>query len=1158
VSLVPNDTVLRDEPTQDQRRAIDPATSAWVSASAGTGKTKVLTDRVLSLMLAGTAPQRILCLTFTKAAAAEMANRIADRLGEWTTLPDADLDAEIEALTAAPPDPPTRARARALFTQVLDAPGGMNIQTLHAFCQSLLGRFPLEAAIAPHFRVTDERDAGEMLEAAREEVLAQGQSPADSDLAQALATVTKHIHETSFADLMSSLAFARGDLRQLMDRFGSSEGAAQALRRRLGLGSDESAGGVIAAACDDAALDLMGLRSAALVLATGTKTDAARGVVLAKWLAAAPDIRGATFNIYAEQFLAYELTSIRKTLITATTLKKNPGNDAILESEASRLLAAQGRLRAAVAAEATASLLTLGSALIAAYGRHKDRMALLDFDDLILTARNLLRTEGIAPWVLYKLDGGIDHVLIDEAQDTNPTQWDVIEALTDEFFACDGAAEALRTVFAVGDIKQSIFSFQKADPAAFPAVRDRFSERLAALERDLRQVSLTYSFRSTKAVLQAVDAVFAQPDAADGVAVEGETIAHRAARAADAGLVEVWAPVAPRATDAGPAWKPPIERVPGDQPQARLARLIARRIARMISDKEILESKNRPIRAGDVMVLVRRRTGFVTDLVRELKRLQVPVAGVDRMILTEQMAVMDLIALGRFLLQPEDDLTLATVLKGPLIGFDEEALFRLAHGRSSNLWATLRARASEEPAFKEAAAQLSALLADADYMPPFEFYARLLGAGQGRERLLARLGPDAEDPIGLFLDLALAFERTHPPSLEGFLHWVETGALEVKRDLEQGERDAVRVMTVHGAKGLQAPIVFLPDTMSVPSRGPMLLWPPEETDAGALGERLLLWPPRKEFYEGVAEAERARVDQLRDQEYRRLLYVALTRAEDRLYVCGWLPKRNKAPDGCWYNLIRGGIAPIAVAQHDAFLANDGEADDPAVLRLTCPQERLAEAPGAAEADDLVPLPGWSRHPAPPEPEPTRPLAPSRPDGDEPPVAPPFGAGDERRFLRGRLVHRLLQSLPDLDPGSWPAAARAFLSQPFHGLDIDAQAAIAAETIQVLEDPQCRPVFGPGSMAEVPLVGILGGRTISARIDRLVVTPEAITIIDYKTNRPAPVSENKVAETYLRQMAAYRAGLHNLYPGKPLNCLLLWTDGPHLMRLSDEILDRHAP
>ena len=1157
MSLVPNDANLRDAPTLDQRRAIDPAASAWVSASAGTGKTKVLTDRVLSLMLAGTAPQRILCLTFTKAAAAEMANRIADRLGEWTTLPDASLDAEIEALTAAPADAPTRVRARALFTQVLDAPGGMNIQTLHAFCQSLLGRFPLEAAIAPHFRVTDERDAGEMLEAAREEVLAHAQLQTDGDLAQALATVTGHIHETSFADLMSSLAFARGDLRRLIDRFGSSAGAIQVLRRRLGLTPNESADGVIAAACDDAALDLMGLRLAAQALAAGTKTDAARAVVLAQWLTAAPEVRKAMLSKYAEQFLAYDLTSIRKTLITGATLKKNPGTDAILESEASRLLAAQTRWRAAIAAEATAGLLTLGSALIAAYGRHKDHMALLDFDDLILTARNLLRKEGIAPWVLYKLDGGIDHVLIDEAQDTNPTQWDVIEALTDEFFAGDGAAEALRTVFAVGDIKQSIFSFQKADPAAFPAVRDRYSERLAVLERDLRQVNLTYSFRSTKAVLQAVDAVFAQPDAADGVAMEGEAIGHLAARASDAGLVELWAPVAPRDTDAGPAWKPPIERVPGDQPQARLARLIARRIARMISDEEILESVNRPIRAGDVMVLVRRRTGFVTDLVRELKRLQVPVAGVDRMILTEQMAVMDLIALGRFLLQPEDDLTLATVLKGPLIGFDEEALFRLAHGRGASLWSALRARASEEPAFKEAAALLAELLAEADYMPPFEFYARLLGAGQGRELLLARLGPDAEDPIGLFLDLALAFERTHPASLEGFLHWVETSDLAVKRDLEQDERDAVRVMTVHGAKGLQAPIVFLPDTMSVPRQPPALLWPPEDEVADG-GERLLLWPPRKEFYENVAEAERARVDRLRDQEYRRLLYVALTRAEDRLYVCGWLSKRGKAPDGCWYNLIRQGIAPIAAAQHDAFLAADAEADDDAVLRLTCPQERLAEAPGAAEADDLAPLPAWSRHPAPPEPEPTRPLAPSRPDGDEPPVAPPFGTGDEQRFQRGRLIHRLLQSLPDLEPDRWAAAARAYLAQPAHGLDSDAQAAITAETIRVLEDPQCRPVFGPGSMAEVPLVGILGGRTISARIDRLVVTPEAITIIDYKTNRPVPDSENKVAETYLRQMAAYRAGLYNLYPDKPLNCLLLWTDGPHLMRLSDTILDRHAP
>jgi ATP-dependent helicase/nuclease subunit A len=1144
---------LRDRPTPEQLRAIDPSASAWVAASAGTGKTKVLTDRVLCLMLAGCPPERILCLTFTKAAAAEMANRISERLGEWTMLEDADLSQELGNLIGQAPDAELRTRARRLFAQVLDAPGGMNIQTIHAFCQSLLGRFPLEAGVAPHFQVMDDRDASEMLETAKEEILAAVRDAGDGALAQALDQITRYVREDAFTSLMASLADARGDLRRLIRDRGSVEKAGQALRRKMGLGPDETGESVIAAACEDVALDLMGLRLAATALAEGSDTDADRGFGIADWLAAAPEDRVRRFEDYATFFLVQNLNAIRKTLITKGAAKKSPGVQEILEVEAERLLVALRHRCAAVAATATTALLRLGQELVDAYDRHKESMALLDFDDLILTARAMLAKPEIAPWVLFKLDGGLEHVLIDEAQDTNPEQWAVVEALTDEFFHGLGAAERKRTVFAVGDAKQSIYSFQKADPVFFRDMRDRYAHHLTDTGGELRQESLIQSFRSTRAVLQAVDAVFARSGAADGVALDGEPIEHKAARAIDGGLVEVWAPIMPKDDDEPPPWKPPVERARGDQPSSRLARVIARRIEQMVG-KEMLESRGRKVRAGDIMVLVRRRTGFVEELVRELKRRNVGVAGVDRMVLVDQLAVMDLMALGRFLLQPEDDLTLATVLKGPLVGLDEDALFRLAHGRKVSLWRELRARKDEEPAFAAAETMLSGLLAEADYMPPFEFYSRVLGAGRGREKLAARLGPDALDPIAEFLDLTLTYERGHVASLEGFLHWVETGAVEIKRDLEQDQQNAVRVMTAHGSKGLQAPIVFLPDTLGTPRQGPPLLWP-EERDGG---ERLLLWPPAKAWYETVAETERARVDLKRDQEHRRLLYVAMTRAEDRLYVCGWHPK-TKAPDGCWYNLIRDGVAPIATEIEDPFLKSDPDADNSKVLRLVCKQEQPAKPwdETAAPAETTA-LPAWARQPAPDLPEPIRPFAPSRPEGEEPAVASPFAEGGVDRFKRGRLIHRLLQSLPDLPEASRAAAARAFLSRPGHGLEEKAIDAIASETLAVLNDPLCREVFGPGSLAEVPLVGQVGGRVLSARLDRLVVGANGVSFVDFKTDRPPPVDESGVPEAYLRQMAAYRAGLAALYPGKPLKCLLLLTWGPRLMEISAEKLAAHAP
>jgi ATP-dependent helicase/nuclease subunit A len=1140
-----------DAPTDAQRRAIDPNASAWVAASAGTGKTKVLTDRVLALMLAGCPPQKILCLTFTKAAAAEMANRISERLGLWTTLDDQDLDAQLRPLVTGAVEPMLRRSARRLFAQVLDTPGGMNIQTIHAFCQSLLGRFPLEAGIAPHFQVMDDRDAAEMMEAAKEEVLAAARQEGRADLAKALSDVTRHVREAAFSDLMRELADCRGDLRRLIARFGTVGKTDLAIRRRLGVGPDETGESVIATACDDLAFEALGLRLAVDALLKGSKTDLERGQKLANWLAASREERATGFDAYAACFLADKLSKVRATLITKNAGAVAPGVSEILMAEAQRLLTAVERRCAAVTATATAGLIHLGQALIEAYDRHKGSMALLDFDDLILLAGEMLRKKDMAPWVLYKLDGGIDHVLIDEAQDTNPDQWSVVTALTGEFFHGRGAAEVLRTIFSVGDAKQSIFSFQGADPAAFGGMRDHFARALAEVRGEFRQESLTMSFRSTRAVLQGVDAVFARAEAADGVALDSEAIRHQASRIADAGLVELWAPVMPRPSDAPLPWKPPIERVPGDQPAARLAGVIARRIQRMVGG-EMLESQGRPIRPGDIMVLVRRRTDFVETLVRELKLLDVPVAGVDRMVLVNQLAVMDLMALGRFLLQPEDDLTLAIVLKGPLVGFDEETLFRLAHPRTKSLWQELRSRSGEEAAFGEAERLLSKLLGAADYMPPFEFYSRVLGEGRGREKLASRLGPDALDPIAEFLDLTLAYERNHVGSLEGFLHWVETGAVEIKRDLEQEQQDAVRVMTAHGSKGLQAPIVFLPDTLGVPRQGPALLWPPHDEDG-----KLLLWPPARAWDEAVAEAERRTANLKRDQEHRRLLYVAMTRAKDRLYVCGWHP-RNKPADDCWYHLIRNGLAAVAEEVEDPSLKADKDMDSGKVLRLVCPQERRPrEADARAVVAAVGPLPAWASKLAPVPEAPIRPLAPSRPE-DEPAAASPFAGDDGAYFKRGRLIHRLLQSLPDLPKDKRAAAAKAYLARASHALTKEEMSEIAKETFAVLDDPRCVALFGPGSLAEVPLVGEVGGRVLSARLDRLLVEGDTVTVVDFKTNRPPPKDESGVPDVYLTQMAAYRAGLRALYPGKAVRCLLLWTWGPRLMELSHPRLDAHAP
>jgi len=1161
----------RNEASARQRPAANPAASVWVGASAGTGKTKVLTDRVLSLMLHGSAPARILCLTFTKAAAAEMSNRLANRLARWTAIGDDALNQELSELPGRAPDEAMRTRARRLFARVLDAPGGMKIQTIHAFCQSLLGRFPLEAGIAPHFQVLDERSAAEMLRAAREEILI------DPEFAGDIAEVAVHVQEQSFTELLDELARERGRVARLCARAGGIDAAEAAVYRLLNLGPEDTPRSVLESACQTTAFDPAGLqRAVQAMLGEGGKKDREHGAAIASWLENPTD-RAQNFNAYLGAFFTEGGKGDPfKTLVYKGALAAAPGIDQVLHGEAQRLVAVRDKLNALSVAGATAALLRLGAAILAVYQRHKSARALLDYDDLILNARDLLARQGAASWVLFKLDGGLDHILIDEAQDTNPEQWEVIDCLSAEFFVGVGAREGPRTVFAVGDAKQSIYSFQRADPAAFGRMRAHFAALAQGAGQSWAKIDLAHSFRSCPAILETVDAVFAQEGARDGVLFEEDALSHAAVRLGQAGLVELWPPV-PVETSTDPApWEPPTARRGAAPSRTRLARLIAQRIydwtraeipkGRLGQGHEAwLEPKGRRLRPGDILVLVRRRNAFVEELVRELKRLDVPVAGVDRMVLRDQLAVMDLVALGRFVLLPEDDLTLASVLKGPLIGLSEEQLFEIAYDRKpNNLWQSLTVHAARDPVFAVAQKYLAELLARADFVPPYEFFAHVLTrdweGASGRARLLARLGPDANDPIEEFISLALTYEREHAPSLEGFLHWLDVGAQMVKRDMDMGQ-DAVRVMTVHGAKGLQAPVVFLPDTLQTPQARQGLFW--LEAEPERTGGELVLWPVRKALDGPTAAAARAQAQSVQEREYRRLLYVALTRAEDRLYVCGWAMQKTP-PGDCWHSLVEGALSQVGKATD--FVLGDAEASGWAGpgWRLANPRVSEPDHVEAAQRPDarIRPLPDWARQAPPPEAAPPRPLAPSRPAQAEPAVISPLGPEQGRRFLRGRLIHRLLQSLPDLPVEDRHAAAARFLSAGGHDLSAAQQAEIAAVTLAILEEPGFAPLFGSNSRAEVPVVGVMGegaaAEVISGQVDRLVVENDRVSIVDFKTSRPAPAREAEVAPIYLRQMAAYRTVLTGVYPGRQIDCYLLWSDGPRLMRISDASLLAYAP
>ena len=1143
------------ETTGRQAQAAAPDRSVWVSANAGTGKTKVLTDRVIRLLLSGVDPQRILCLTFTKTAAAEMATRLFDRLGRWTALENKPLLIELNKLE---PDIAIERLdpARRLFARALETPGGLKIQTIHAFCQSVLDRFPLEAGVRPGSEVIDEAVQRDLL---REAEIALYRRK-DETLQEALKRMAIRYDSVSFSRLLRQALGRSDEIGGVFLRAGDPDGLAAYLREQMNLSPDI---GPEELAEEQRAtfIRLKGEIEAAIdVLLSGKVSDQKLGAELKAAVDLGEAYEGA--GAYETAFFTKAGTP-RKTLMTKGLGADYPDTLAFLQAEQGRLEANLQHRKQLNELSSTLDFLHLSHAFNDLYEKAKERHGYLDYDDLIRKTERLLIGQGAAAWVHFKLDGGLEHILVDEAQDTAPGQWAVIKALAEEFFADASGHETRsgqsRTVFAVGDEKQSIYSFQGARPEMFGDMQRYFAERVSRSGRAFEDVDLILSFRSTTEVLGAVDEVFARPEAAAGLTGAGDVPVHQAFRQGVLGVVELWPTVKPEETEEIDPWEAPLDRISRTAPPAVVAATIAGQIRHWIDTAEPVTPGGPAITPGDILILVQRRNSFVDEMIRALKQRDIPVAGRDRMVLADQMVVMDMMALAQFALLPEDDLTLATVLRSPFCNLSEEDLFELAHGRDEkeNLWQALR-RHEKDERYRGAFSELGAVLARVEVMRPFEFFVAALGHGpiyeqSGRERLLERLGPEATDPLDEFLSLALSFEHNDAPSLESFLALMRNDDAQIKRDFDHEPRE-VRVMTVHGAKGLEGRIVFLPDTCSLArgqGEGPLI-----ELE-GEHGPFPLFVLPKAES-SAPANDVRDQRRESRMEEQRRLLYVAMTRARERLYITGYETSRFNS--GCWYDLVQQALEPI-MAPATRF---DGEA----ILRLQHDHVEAAGEEARGDRKSIGPqetLPSWAKQPVQAEPPPRR-MAPSRlgellvesgESESEPPVSSPLSMGDRDRFKRGSILHKLLELLGAVAPERQEEVAMRLLGAKDYDLSPDQQNEMAHEVLKILRDPQFGSLFGPNSQPEVPLSGVLPGTDISLNgsIDRLVVEGDRIMIVDYKTNRPPPEDPEDIAPIYVTQMASYRALLSALFEGMKVEAFLLWTDGPDLMQVPEDKMDQ---
>jgi len=1134
------------DPLLDQQRlASDPGELIWLSASAGTGKTHVLTARVLRLLLSGAAPEAILCLTFTKAGAAEMAERIHRRLARWAGLKDDHK--LVQDLTRLGEDsgPDAVKSARRLFARVLEAPGGgLRIQTIHAFCQTLLAGFPSEAGLTPGFRPLEGREEAALARRTLADMIDAASRGGDLPLIRDIQALSLRLGEARAEAYLMDCARAPEALAAL----GAREAIEPRLRRLLGAptGDVEAA---IERGCAELDLDCfhaVARANSAWATASGLR-DAD---IVTRFVAAGPAQRAAML----EQVLFVVLTKGYEPRKTSAGLLKAdedyPRHCARLAEQIGRLLG--WRTRAALAAMIGAAL-RAGQSYAVAYRQAKRAGGMVDFDDLIRGAVDLLNTPGMGDWVRYKLDQATDHILVDEAQDTNARQWSIVAALASEFFSGHGArGRARRTLFSVGDFKQAIFGFQGTDPLAFEAARLAFaaqaeqgSDELSDEDKRLfRQLSLDRSFRSAPAVLELVDRLVAELGP-DEMGLFAPTERHVPWKADLPGRVTLWRPLSLDGI-AGPDEDGGEEGWVDDATRAFATRL-ARQVRTWIDEGLWLAGEGRPIRPEDILILVRRRAELASLIVARLHAEGVPVAGVDRLRLTAPLAVKDLLAALRFAVQREDDLSLAALLVSPLFGWSQEELYRVGFRRRGALIDAVREKG--DPA---TAAALDDILGRADFTTPYRFLEHLLtGPLDGRRKLLHRLGAEARDPIEELLNAALQFEGTATASLQRFLDWFDRGEVEITRD-PSAPANAVRVMTVHGSKGLEAPLVILADATGNPDAAPAtrLDWR-VDPDGGPVP---VPRPRKEEMVEEIA-ADAAALALRERQEHWRLLYVALTRAREHLVIGGALGVRARGvpPANSWYQAVDSAMAGLGTEWEDDPLWGGARHYRGARAGVEAPRR----PPRATGATPLLAAPGWLRKAAAPEARPPRPLAPSSLGPDEVADPPPSSAMREAA-RRGTLLHALFERLPAIAADRRREAAERWLLRSAGVEDAALALALAGDACRVIDDPRFSAIFGPDALAEAPVAAVVGGEVIAGTVDRLLVEADRILVVDFKTGRRAPADLAAAPLHHLRQMAAYAAALRIVFPGRRVEAALLYTAGPTLIELPEPVLEANKP
>lgn len=1047
-----------------QIQASDPKFSTWVSASAGTGKTKILTDRVLRLLLQNAEFSKILCLTFTNAAAGEMKERIASSLSDWANTTPLELKEKLRSTLGRNCTKKELEQAQSLYGKYLNSDEKINVQTIHSFCQKLLKKFPLEAGISPSFAIIDEIKSYQILKQIKNELLSKNALLPINDY------LNSNFHEVIIDEIISEIV-------QNKIKFFNSNYKYECIKSE----SQE----IIESMSSFSSLEWKNIASISLI----------------------QDIVG--LNQTPEQIKKFFLTDSgqkRKKIVPQKIIKTGSNLYSDLETIQDQVFILDQKEKTKQLELHSKLLSMLGSAILAEYEKYKSKKGLLDYDDLIIYSSKLLKASDAKEWVLYKLDGGIDHLLVDEAQDTSFNQWQIIEALIEEFYSGDSKEiKQERTVFVVGDEKQSIFSFQGADVSSFARMNSALKNRMQYGGKHFIDLQLEISYRSAKEILDGVHIVF------DNICRKmpglfNENIKQLSAhRNKHSGSIEIW-PLCSSEETSNDFW--PISTIAETKTsQIILAETISSFIKEQLLSKRILPATGKEIAPNDFMILFRTRDELTNEVIHALKKDNIEVTGLDRISLCDNLAVMDLISVAKFVLNPCDDLNLCSLLKSPIFGLSEKEIYEISINRQENsVWKILQSNNKYSSLNKK----LQNFIDLYQVSHIGNFFQYIVDVLDYRRLLNSSCEPDSNDAIDELLYTCNNFYKQNNSSIQHFIFWIEEHDTSIKRN--SADAGKVKIMTLHASKGLQSPFVILCDTTSVPTQTNRFQWHNENTLLSAKNSS-----STPEYFKDIKKQEQSKAY----AEYLRLLYVGMTRAEDHLIICGHQGKKT-IPENCWYELIRSSLSEKSILNDNGNLIFGNMQQDICVTLSEKDQQNKIEFFSNKLSQETIKIkPKYiSSHTH------TSPLTKKDP------------------MSYGLIFHKILEDslvVPNLN---------IMKTHPLiQTINVESKERMLKSIDKIINNQKFCNLIKEDFCTEIAIGTEDSGLTKIGRIDLMIIKNSEAIIIDYKSDINPPKDNKQIPKSYQKQLDFYKNTVQKIYPKKNIITMILWLENGELMETS---------